>query len=254
MLEAGLKGCALGDRGGCYTAGLYYEKYSTEPNRISLAVKYIKSACDDGEPAACVRLKDPDLGSAGPAAAGDLVQANLKLCNSGNGSACNTLGMSYYMGELVPQDRETGLRLMKTGCKFGNKTACANVTKIEVPAERKAAELAALNDPERKVRTELIKEDLACLKKGPLETHEYESMENGSECIGWAIQRSPESAGVCDKYNTITVTKTSTTQRMENVCKRPISFQRYCGGFPLRVTLLLNEVFINKEEGCVLAY
>jgi hypothetical protein len=254
-LEAGLKGCALEDRGGCYNAGLYYEKYSSEPNRLNLAVKYFKTACDDGLPEACVKLSSKNLGSAGAQAAGDLAQTNEKLCNSGNGSACNSMGISLYNGELVAQNRTKSLVFFARGCKLGNKTACENATKTQAElnetkrdVERKAAVLAARADPAHKPGADLSKSDLACLSEEQEVFYTYEE----GECLGRT--EDPYGAPTCSKYDSV---KTAHTKyKLRNRCKMPISIEEYCGSTAFAgATLLPGDVYTRRFLApCRLAY
>ena len=120
ILEAGLRGCELEDRGGCFSAAKYYQQYSKDPNHLSLAVKYFKRSCDEGLQDACGRLVGSSAWrSRRRSDARDVLQSNEKQCSSGDAAACNWMGIAYSRGETVPIDTVEGVQFLRSWLQIG---------------------------------------------------------------------------------------------------------------------------------------
>lgn len=255
-LEMALKGCNSGDRGSCDNAGLQYEKYSTEPNHMTLAVKYYKIACSSGVSESCMKLKSESMGTSGTAAVAEIVQSYQKKCAAGDGLACNELGYSFYKGQLTAEDPGKAAQFFDRGCKLGNKVACDSAAQtheeLEKPrrdAAREAASQATFNDPHRKTGVNLSRADLACLKE---ERHAYTTTSSTGECAT-TLQAIPGAGQYCPKYKTSEETHVSVN--LTNVCKRTISFEETCDstGYAWG-TLLPGDVYERKAASCRLTY
>lgn len=252
--EFWVKACNLEYYYGCYSAGNFYAKDKTDPQRVALAAKYYGLACKMGDGNSCRSLKA--LGAAGAQAAADAGSQSAKLCSAGDASACNNLGVSYAKGEMGPPDKTRAMALFDRGCKLANQTACGNLKALQdeqAKSRRDAAYSAAVAaaaqpNPSRPAGAELSAADRACLRAG---TETYEYTERGA-CIRGDYDRLGQLH--CEQYDRVTRERERLT--LTNICRAPVSFKEYCGNSPFaNATILPGEKYVRRfGSPCRLAY
>ncbi len=240
--EATLKGCELGSRDLCYYAGQAFERDLNAADRLNLAAKYFKLACELGNSDGCARLRNSQSTN-GKAAAASILQTNKTRCNSGDGLACNMAGYLLDKSGSGAKENSEALYYYNRGCKLGIKMSCVNVTTVQANAnfsrrnvDRKAAELAARNDPTKRPGTELSRSDRSCLQD---QQEAYYTTERG-QCTSYYA--GPNGAEGCARYANIDVRRTRYT--IKNICARPISIHEFCGATSFAsATLIPGDIY-----------
>lgn len=78
------------------------------------------------------------------------------LCNNNRGFACRELAFLYVTGEGVPQNEETALSFLKSGCRMGDAESCGwNQQQIRTWAEHRRKQRAATLEEQLQLRSRL---------------------------------------------------------------------------------------------------
>ncbi|HUB09758.1 MAG TPA: tetratricopeptide repeat protein [Myxococcales bacterium] len=175
------KRCDGGQLGSCVGLGLVYLEGSLVPADRARASSLFQKACEGGDAVGCrelAKLGNPPIAvtvqaspgatvttseqvwvngklvsqsSSGPPTAavetvrlGSLPGMFQKECDGGNQQGCVALGMEYWEGNFVAQDRAKGRQLLQAACNAGDKGGCTVLTALEREAAMPAPGTVAI--------------------------------------------------------------------------------------------------------------